>query len=159
MVFREVLYGAAKAAPLQEGLLHQGAVFAVGLWVFGWDDGGAGDLVVGLEVQEADAGGGAAGGADALGVDADDLAELADDHHLGGVVDELDADDFSDLGVGLHVDDALAAAQLQAVGVDGGALAVAVLGDGEDEAGGEARAQPNGSLFVEPRSLLGSFRL
>jgi hypothetical protein len=24
--------------------------FAVGFWVFGWDDGGAGDLVVGLEI-------------------------------------------------------------------------------------------------------------
>ena len=48
------------------------------------------------------------------------------------------AGDFADLGGGLHVDDALAAAGLQAVGVDVGALAVAVLGDGEDEAGGEA---------------------
>ena len=36
--------------------------------------------------------------ADALRAGADDLAELADDHHLGGVVDELDDDDFVDLG-------------------------------------------------------------
>ena len=47
------------------------------------------------------------------------------------------------LGVVLHVDDALAAAGLEAVGVDVGALAVAVFGDREDEAGGEAQ------LFVE----------
>ena len=91
-----------------------------------------------VEVEELYAAGGAAGGADGFGVDADDFAELADDHHLGGVVDEVDGGDFADLGGGLHGDDALAAAGLEAVGVDVGALAVAVLGDGEDEAGGEA---------------------
>ena len=95
--------------------------------------------------------GGAAGGADALGIDADDLAELADDHHLGGVVDELDAGDFADFGGGTHVDDALAAAGLEAVAVDVGALAEAVVGDGEDEAGGEAE------LFVELGELGGGF--
>ena len=51
--------------------------------------------------------------------------------------------DLADLGGGAHVDDALAAAGLQAVHVDVGALAEAVFGDGEDEAGGEAE------LFVE----------
>jgi hypothetical protein len=30
-----------------------------------------------------------------LGVDADDFAELADEHHLGGVVDEVDGGDFA----------------------------------------------------------------
>ena len=34
---------------------------------------------------------------DGLGVDADDLAELADGHHLGGVVDEVDGGDLADL--------------------------------------------------------------
>jgi len=63
-------------------------------------------------VQQADALGAAAGAADALGVDADDLAELRDHHHLRGVVDEVDAGDLADLGAGLHVDDALAAARL-----------------------------------------------
>ena len=53
--------------------------------------------------------GAAAGGADGFGVDADDLAELADYHELGGVVDKVDAGDLADLGDGLHVDDALAA--------------------------------------------------
>jgi hypothetical protein len=76
---------------------------------------------------------------------------LADDHHLGGVVDEVDAGDFADFAGGLHVDDALAAAGLEAVGVDVGALAVAVVGDGEDEAGGEAE------FFVELLELGGGF--
>jgi len=72
-----------------------------------------GYLVVGVQVEEADAGGAAAGAADALGVDADDLAELADDHHLGGVVDEVDAGDLADFGGGHHVDAPLAAAGLE----------------------------------------------
>jgi hypothetical protein len=33
-------------------------------------------------------------------------------HHLGGVVDEVDGRDFADFGVGLHGDDALAAANI-----------------------------------------------
>jgi hypothetical protein len=41
---------------------------------------------------------------------------LADDHHLGDVVDEVDAGDLADFGGGLHVDDALATAGLEAVG-------------------------------------------
>ena len=56
-------------------------------------------LVVGVQVEELDAGGGAAGGVAALGVDVDDLAELADEHHLGSVVDEVDVGDFDDPGV------------------------------------------------------------
>ena len=110
----------------------------MGFGVFGGDGHGGGYFVVGVEVEELDSGGGAAGGADGLGVDANDLAVLADDHHLGGVVDDLDGGDFADFGGGAHVDDALAAAGLEAVLVDVGALAEAVFGDGEDEAGGEA---------------------
>ena len=131
--------------------MQEGAVSAVDFGVFGGDDRRAGYLVVGVEVEELDAGGAAAGGADALGVDADDLAELADDHHLGGVVDQVDGGDFADLRGRLHVDDALAAAGLETVGVDVGALAVAVVGDGEDEAGGEAE------FFVELLELGGGF--
>jgi len=55
-------------------------------------------------------------------------------------VDELDAGDLADLGRGLHVDDAGASAGLEAVLVDVGALAESVLGDGEDEAGGDVLA-------------------
>ena len=46
-----------------------------------------------------------------------------------GVVDEVDGGDFADLRGGLHGDDVLAAAGLEAVGVDVGAPAEAVLGD------------------------------
>ena len=81
--------------------------------------------------------------ADGFGVDADDFAELADEHDFGGVVDELDAGDFAGFGAGFHVDDAGAAAGLEAVAVDVGAFAEAVFADGEDEAGGEAE------FFVE----------
>ncbi len=59
--------------------------------------------------------GAAAGGADAPGVDADDLAEVADGDELAGVVDEVDGGDLADLGGGLHVDDVVAAAGPEAV--------------------------------------------
>ena len=49
---------------------------AVEFGVFGGDYRRAGYLVVGVEVEEADAGGAAAGAADALGVDADDLCRI-----------------------------------------------------------------------------------
>ena len=44
------------------------------------------------------------------------------------------AGDLADFGRGAHVDDALAAAGLEAVGVHVGALAEAVFADREDEA-------------------------
>ena len=79
---------------LQErGLL---VVFAVAVDFVGGDDDGGGYLVVGFQVEQADALRGAAGGADLLGIDADDLAELADDHKLAGLVDEVDAGDLAD---------------------------------------------------------------
>jgi len=119
-------------------LLQQCSVFGWGFGFVGGDDHGGGYLVVGVEVEELYAHGGSAGGADGFGVDADDLAELRDDHHLRGIVHEVDGGDLADLGGGLHVDDALAAAGLEAVAVDVGALAEAVVRDGEDEAGGQA---------------------
>ena len=112
-----------------------------------WGDGhGGGDAVVVVEVDEFDAGGGAAGGADGFGVDADDFAELRDDHEFGGVVDELDGGDLADFWGGLHVDDALAASGLEAVAVAIRAFAEAVFAHGEDEAGGEAEF---GVEFIE----------
>jgi hypothetical protein len=45
--------------------------------------------------------GAAAGGVDGFGVDAHDLAKLADDHEFAGLVDEVNADDFPDLASGL----------------------------------------------------------
>jgi hypothetical protein len=55
------------------------------------DDYAGGYFVLGFEVEELDALDAAAGGANGFGVDADDLAELADDHELDGLVDEVDA--------------------------------------------------------------------
>jgi hypothetical protein len=81
----------------------------LGFGFFWGDDYGGGYFVLGFEVEELDALGAAAGGADGFGVDADDLAELADDNEFGAVVDELDARDLAYFGVGLHVDDALPA--------------------------------------------------
>ena len=54
---------------------------------------------------------------DGFGVDADDLAELADDHDLAGLIDEVDAGDLADLGDGLHIDDTFAAAGLGSTSV------------------------------------------
>jgi hypothetical protein len=59
---------------------------------------------VGVEVEEPDAPGAAAGSTDGIGVDADDLAELADDHEFAGLVDEVGAGDLADLEGGLHVE-------------------------------------------------------
>ena len=112
--------------------MQQRRLVVLAVQLVGRDDDGGGYLVVGFEVEQADALGGAAGGADGLGVDADDLAELADDHQLAGVVDQLNAADAADARGDGHVLDALAAAGLQAVVLDIGALAKAVFGDGQD---------------------------
>ncbi len=104
--------------------------FGLGVW---GDDYRCGYAVAGLHVQEADALGVAAGFADRGRVHADDFAVVADQHDFAGFVDLRDGDDFADTLGGLHVDDAFAAAVGQAVFVGGGALAVAVFGDGEDQ--------------------------
>jgi hypothetical protein len=56
-------------------------------WGLRGDYHGGGYLIVGVEVEEADAHCCSAGGADGFGVDADNLAELGDDHHFRGVGD------------------------------------------------------------------------
>ena len=63
---------------------------------------GGGDFVLVFEVEELGALGAAAGGADGFGVDADDLAELADDHEPARLVDEVNARDLPDLASGLQ---------------------------------------------------------
>jgi hypothetical protein len=52
--------------------------------VLEWNDGGAGEAVGGFQVEQPYSAGEAAGGADALSVDADDHAKLADDYQLAG---------------------------------------------------------------------------
>ena len=61
-----------------------------------------------------------------LGLHAQDHALLGDEHQLVVVVHVRDADDLAVALAGLDVDDADAAARLQAVLVELGALAVAV---------------------------------
>ena len=78
-------------------LLEKSSVLRLDFGVFRGDDYGGGYFVVGVEVEELDAGGAAAGFADGLGVDADDFAEVGDEHHFGGVVDEVDGGDLADL--------------------------------------------------------------
>src|SRR5579863_789475 len=102
-------------------------VLPIAVSFFWRDDDGGGDFVVGVHVEEADALRGAAGGADGLGVDADDLPVLADDHQLRGVVDQLNGVDLADAVGDGHVLDAAAAARLQPVLFDIGALAKAVF--------------------------------
>ena len=72
--------------------------------------------------------------ADVAGLHAQDHALLRDQHQLVVVVHVGDADDLAVAVRGLDVDDADAAARLQAVLLEPGALAVAVLRDGEDGA-------------------------
>src|SRR5262249_55409901 len=75
----------------------------------------------------------AAGFADVLGVDADDLAEVADQHGFRRLIHQHDRDHVAVAGRSLHVDHAFAAARLEAIFIDGRALAVPILGDAKDE--------------------------
>src|ERR1700756_4549494 len=84
-------------------------------------------------MQQADALRGAAGFADGFRVHADDLAVLADQHDLRLLGDLRDADNFAVALGGLHVDDTFTAAIGQTVFVGGRALAISVLGNGEDQ--------------------------
>jgi hypothetical protein len=85
--------------PSSERLLEKCAFLRLGFGFFWRDYYGGGYFVVAVEVEEFDSAGGAAGGADGFGVDADDLAELADDHELAGLVDEASAESLPALGV------------------------------------------------------------
>src|ERR1700720_3074316 len=92
--------------------------------VFFVKDGGGGDGILVVEAEQADALGGAASFADFVGVDADDLAVLGDDHDVGLFGDLKSGDDRAIAIGGLHVDDALAAARGDAVFGESGAFAV-----------------------------------
>src|SRR5579875_2155600 len=151
----EAVGGTAKAMPLKKShLLQQRAFFGLGFGFFRWDNYGGGHFVVGLEVEEFDALGAAAGGADALGVDANDLAELADRHQLAGVVHQVDRGDLARLRRRLHVDDTRAAAALETILVHVSALAKAVLGDRQNEAWSDVPALGLELLLALPARLL-----
>jgi hypothetical protein len=70
-------------------LLRKRALFGLGFGFF-WGMTTAATLSWGSKVEDLDALGAAASGADGFGVDADDLPELADDHELAGLVVEAD---------------------------------------------------------------------
>src|ERR1039457_6680141 len=102
-----------KPGPISETkgqLLQQRTFFGLGFGVFGGDDYGGGYFVVGVEVEELDAHRCSSRSADLLCIDADDLAELADNHHLRGLVDKLNTGDFAGFLVYVHVYSAAAAA-------------------------------------------------
>src|SRR5271170_1723416 len=114
-------------------LLQQRAPVAA-IWLFFWRQHyGRGYAVAGFQVQEADALRVAAGLADGFRIHPDDFAVLADEHDLGSFVHQRDGDYFADAIRGLDIDDAFAGAVGEAVFVGGCALAVSVLGYGEDE--------------------------
>src|ERR1035438_7805945 len=96
-------------------------------------DAGGGHLVAVFEIHQPDALGGAARLANGGRLDADHLAVLADNHHIRIFLHQQYAHHAAGLVGGLHVDDALAAARGEAVGIERGALAVTVLRDGEEQ--------------------------
>src|SRR5262245_2327933 len=91
--------------------------------------GHADDAVALLELDDAHALGGAAGLADVLDLDANELASLRDQQELVGVRHRLDARHRAVLVGDLDVDHARSAAALEPVLLDLRALPVAVLGD------------------------------
>src|SRR5260370_3179634 len=92
-------------------------------------------FVPGFQIQQTYTLSRATGLANLRGVDADDLAEVADEHGFRRFVYEHDGHDVAVAGCGLDVDHAFAAARLQAVFVHRGAVSVTVLSDAEDEVG------------------------
>src|SRR5712691_7754316 len=89
-----------------------------------------------LQLDEAHPLGIPADGRDVRRVQADDHTLFGDEHHALVALQELDPHHLAVAAGGLDVDEALAAAALDAVLVEGGLLAVAVLGHGEHGAAG-----------------------
>jgi hypothetical protein len=86
-----------------------------------------------------------------IGIDADDLAELADDHELAGLVRRVHAGDLAHPGVAFMLMTPLPAAGLDASLVDVGALATAVLPDRENEA--EPNSQNGNPSKINPEKV------
>src|SRR6185312_7511580 len=110
-------------------LLHR---FVGLLFRFG-NEAGGGHAVVLFHFDQADSLSRAARLADFARIDADHFAVAGDDHQLGIFLHREDADHFAGLRGRLHIDDALYAAVGETVILHLRPLAVAVLGDGEDE--------------------------
>src|SRR5712692_3782555 len=130
------------ATPAAATVIANRAQFIVAL-LRGWlllffflvEHGGGGDRILLVQSEQAHALRRAAGFADFVGVDADNLPVLGDDHHVG-LFGHLERRDHGAVTVGgLQVDDALAAARGDAVFRERRALTEALLRDGQHQRG------------------------
>lgn len=86
----------------EEGSYCSSAPFSV--WLFLRKSHSRGHLIVGIEIRQLDADGGLSRRADALDVDAHDLAELADSHSLDCIVHHSKSGNFPDQERRFYVD-------------------------------------------------------
>ena len=107
--------------------------------------------IIPFDVDEAHALCRATDAADVLRRHPQDLALLRDQHQRIVVADLDDADDLAIPIAGLNVDDADAAARLHAILVEVGALAVSLLGDGQDGAGRAEHLHGDDGILVAQR--------
>src|SRR6266567_8843118 len=114
---------------LNQAALRPSAV-AIG---FGSHQAGGSELVAFIQIDQAHALGGPAAFADGAGIEARDLALLGNEHDFGFLGHAEHAHHFAIALRRLHVNHALAGARLLAILGDGGAFAVALLGNREDE--------------------------
>src|ERR1700740_3371972 len=97
-------------------LLQERAVFGTAALDLLWrNDDRRGDLVLLFEVEQPDALSRTASSADRVGIDADDLAVLADHHKLRAFVDQQNCRDLTVPRCCFEVDDPLTAAGLQSI--------------------------------------------
>src|SRR5712672_2993365 len=96
-------------------------------------------------MQQANTLRGPPGSTDGLGINADDLAVLADDHQFRGFIDQQDRAYFPVASSRLHINDAPATTGLQTIFIYVGAFAVALLGNGKNQRG---RASPISVLLT-----------
>src|SRR5581483_6052437 len=89
--------------------------------------------VAALNIQQSHSLGGTPGLADGFRVHANDLAVLANQHHLGIFTHLGDANDFAIALRRFHVNDALGPAMAQTVFIRRSSLAVAILSDGKNQ--------------------------
>src|SRR3989442_2543034 len=99
---------------------------------FGFDAGDGADVVVRVELDDADAPGVAALGGDVGGVEADELALGRHDEDVVAIAHLEHGDDVAVATAGLDVDDPLARPALEPVLLERRPLAVPALGHGED---------------------------
>src|SRR5450631_3299598 len=107
--------------------------------LFGRNDYRCGYLVIRFQVEDADALGGAAGGADSLGVATNDFAELAYDNQFREFIDKQNRCRLSYLCGCLEVIDTLSATRGKTVFVHVRPLAEAIFSDRQNQRLGYAQ--------------------